>query len=388
MYKRRILLLCIAHACLANNIQASISIDTRFGYANSRQSYVFDTQQTFTQFGQIIGDVELRGGLKATLDSEHCFLGMTPPIKGELQLVNGGASVFYHIVNDMTFGSVTFGGLSTNPVNNGIRTFDFIFTGSYSIRLQKDLFLSNLTSFLLESSKGGILDGEGNKLTIDDTNITTTFVPTLIRLNATGFPGALTLKNISIEGIASDGNLSSNFVLSGSTQDIFFENVTLATYRSQLGFIQVLNNTFRYFGPNNVIGFGGTLEISSTSLTPVTLFKIAKFGRVRVTPLTTLRLSSANASATVDFEDPTSELFLDNCTVDIGRYSNMSIKFLGGLVTIKGNVIFTNSSGPGSNNKLVLGDGVNPANNCNIQILPGSKLIIDDNLRVVNMNIS
>jgi hypothetical protein len=69
--------------------------------------------------------------------------------------------------------------------------------------------------------------------------------------------------------------------------------------------------------------------------------------------------------------------------LDIGGCLNDYITFTSGTVYINGNVTLqANFSGC----YLQLGDGVSSANNCNVVVLPGSQLILDEGFTFINKN--
>lgn len=368
---------------------AFIDVDTRVGYPDEFKSFVYDYQVTYTAFGRIIGDVELRAGLIARpiFDDQSVLLGMTPPLKGRLQLADGTAHTSYYLINDLTLGSINFAGTNTPDINNGLRSFDFNITGSNTIFMTKDITLDNLTIMNIISSSGGVLNGNNNKFALDPHVSATGFAPTILSIKSTGFNGAVRLKNIILEGLSANASLQSNFQIGQSTADIFFENVGLVTYIGETAFLQSSNGVPSFIGPHNFIGFGGNFVIANaTFVADSPIFKIAARSRLTVAPSTIVQMAAGNTSSLIlEFADQTSELVLNSCTLQIGSSFafNNTIKFLRGTVYINGNV--TLQASPGS--QLQLGDGVNPANNCNIIILPGSKLIISDGATLLNMNV-
>ena len=87
----------------------------------------------------------------------------------------------------------------------------------------------------------------------------------------------------------------------------------------------------------------------------------------------------------VTFDDATSLLYLDNCTVEIGGSSSDYVTWQKGTVYINGIVTLKARTG---GSYLQLGDGLSSSNDCKIVILPGSQLFIDNGAKLVNKNLS
>lgn len=365
------LLLTILFLSRAFNLQAIVQIDTTFESAvpaQVNQSFVFKTQQAFNSGDYAYGDVEFRGGLLPNTFGALMDLGVTPPITGE---INGGPAIpfgnygiaQYRVFSDLTLSDVRFDA----PINVSLNT-RFSFENPCSILLNKDLFIdhtSGLNFGLVTLAATGTVNGQGNTLaTSSNANIQTAMG---------GRP--ITLKNLTF--------MSPSGIIANDVQ-FFLQNVELVAPVG--GSIGLSNGPFFFLGKHNIFGYNTIVSFNS-NFNGVGMFILPQ-SRVTVTPGTTLSLGlgSAFSYPILSFSDNTSELYLDNCTFDYAPQGPVptTLVLTKGTIYINGNVLLKTGNGAGT---IQFGDGVNAANNMNILILPGSKMIIDDGLTLINNNV-
>jgi len=365
----------IVASSVVHKMQSSINIDTRQESNVGGQvfrSFVLDSLQTFSSsFDYAYGDVEFRAGIKAmTNDSRTLSLGITGLLGGALILGQGLTEANFNVFNDLTLSITSFNGPNLGPF--GLNTFNFRSQNPCTFFLDNDLTMSQdaLLRIFAQGGLGGtIFDGRNYKIVL-----TSGSAFSVVQLS-----GPFTIKNCRIEGI------TASTYGAGSTNNGFigFMNVQLITNAGQT--IELADTKCRFFGQHNVIGYGGIADFSQNERTSIT---IATESQLYIAPDTTLVLnhvSSFNKAPVIAFVDTTSVLFLDNCNIQVGgpENPNNQIPFIHGTMIINGNVTLTARDG----GILRLGDGLDPANNFNVVILPGSKLIVADGATLLNKNI-
>lgn len=377
MIYKKYFLLFIVVAFQANNFAlALINIDTTFEAAvpgQVNEAFIFETQQTFTNLDYARGSVEFRKGLLPAIYNGTMDLSVTPPLSGAIDAGQQGFDVFgydsimnYRTFSDLTLGKITFTGL---PVPWVIR---FAFGAPATIFLTSDLTVSGtfpgggglqlgFNTFQAE----GTVDGQGNRVVVS---------PGSGMGVDLAFP--INFKDISFlfNGSGVGGGLFGG--------DIRMRNIEIV---SKVGQIAILANAnFTFIGSHNIFGYNGNIVFFNNNITGVN-FIIDAQSRVTVAPGTvlTLGVGSAYIPPYVTFTDATSELYLDNCSIDFTPPGNQTLVLTKGTIYINGNVTFKSTTAQGS---YQFGDGIDPLNNMNIIILPGSKLIIDDGVTLINAN--
>lgn len=359
------LFLCIWVLTQIGDAIASIEIDTRITSTHRYKSFVFDTQQTFTAGNFARGDVEFRAGLLPNAFNISMQLSVTPPLSGEINGGPDGGSGYgiatYDIYSDLTLGNVYFDApeIALNTRFSFQRPSKIFLTSDLSV---KSTFGLNLGFVTLATT--GTVDGQGKRINITPGSAIQAFLG--------GKP--LTFKNVAITG--GQG-------YTGNGVQTFFQDVEIiAPLAGSLGFS---NCPFYFVGKHNILGYNSLIGFGSNFLGVSVL--IETLSRVTVTPGTTLDLGrgSVYVPPLLSFQDATSELYLDNCIFDYTPDTGpKTLTLTKGTVYINGNVLFKSSNGTGT---VQFGDGVNPANNLNVLILPGSKLIIDNGMTIINANV-
>ena len=280
-----------------------------------------------------------------------------------------GSQFWINLKNDLWFNFMDFTTAAT-----GLAIVGFQWgavdgdTTPYNIFLTRDVTVHpNVWLDLVPYTGYGTLDGQGNTLILMDGSRFTADSK-----NASVYT---LLKDLIIQGAQ---NLTSTVY--GTS---YFQNVSMFTTGTGLATTHINNRNIVYSGLTNVLGGGGVFDLTQVTTGKV---RLTSASNVYVAPNTQLRLgnTAAVAASTFLFDDTTSTLFLDNSTLSIGGCLNDHITFTAGTVYINGNVtLHANFAG----SYLQLGDAISSAHNCNVVVLPGSKLILDNGAKLVNYNV-
>ena len=334
------------------------------------------------------GNVEFRGGIFPAFNggSVNFDLGVTPPIGGALDVGpnqgGGSTSARYRIHSDLTFDGVIF----TGPADLANWGTTFVFIETSTIYLNTDLVVNNSTqghSMALTFQTAGAtcaMDGRGNRLVIGNGGV--------LAVSAGNF-NPFTFKDLKILTGAS-GIITHRIgsFAAPSQPQITIWNCELVAGKGQV--TSLYNADYKFRGTKNVFGYSGTILFPNNGTFGVAFSNRVTLdtqSRITVSPGTTVVFGEGNnyAPPILVFTDASSELYLDNCTVDFNPQPTAQTLFLTkGTIYINGNVNFVSGNGQGT---YQLGDGSNPANNCNLIILPGSKLVIGDGVQLINANV-
>jgi len=362
-------------------VTQAINIDTRIGHAQATQSYFYATPQAFHDTDATFGDVDFAGGMGLYANGGfQCSitLGIQPPISGAIRFSGGSfiGSFFITTANDLT--------LSCTQIDVGHQgsNGEFLITGPNRVFLTRDFTTPNYfgSGIFFVSSTNGILNGLGNSFFLNNVgNLSFQSNP----------PGGLTVQDLNITGT------SGSFFLNGSGP-LTLQNIQVTMFPGQQIYFtseQTAEN-ITYVGRDNIIGNGGFVQFSAyfAGSTSVTL---ATETNLHVLPNTILSLAKMWPTNTFSFNftDVTSQLYLDNCTLQIGSnllFTSFTPGQVTNLVFTKGTIVVNGTVNlqtdvPGSS--LQLGDGVNQSNNCELILLAGAKLIIDNGMTFSNMNV-
>jgi len=369
----------------------TLNIDTRIGQAQQHQSYYYDIQQTCSNNSTIYGAVEFAKGIifnDPTVSTPvNVTLGVSRPLGGALRPMPnniGQLAAQINIQHDLILNATVYGGFLNDGGFGNRFTFN-ISPNPSALILARDITIPDGCDFFIQTNSGGILNGNNHSIILE----------TDISFLQIGLPNQpMTITNLTIGGISngagSPGDNNIEFL-----GPLTFENIKIIATTPNLAQIVIgggansspTNITFK--GQNNVVG-NPNVEIQLIEDPFFLSFTIASQSRLHVNPGATLALSNFDNNVfRFFFTDHTSQLYLDNCTLKLGTHifsfiDTINTTFLGGTIIINGAVTFSTVI-PGSS--LQLGDGVNQSNNCNIIILPGSKLIIDNGMTLSNMNV-
>jgi hypothetical protein len=344
------------------------------GGAQQRQSYIYQDQvspfdSSTYPVSNFFGNVEFRGGLIAEL---QVYLAVTPPISGSIQ-VTSLDNIFY-LWNDLTLN----GSLLYNPGGSGSYHKLYIISQVASGTTKWGVnFASDVT---IGKAPDGALDmifyfnGDPGYTTVYDGNHYKLILTPGSQLMAT----SITFKDITVM------NAENLLFRSGSSNECVLQNVTLNSsvafdpLHPSTIFTQGIFTSLAFRGMHNVLNGGGAFSFRNTGGIYV---RIARNSKLYVAPQTTLMLgtSTYGSSSTYIFDDATSVLYLDNCTVFVGNPGEagqpaVSAILKKGTVYINGTVTLKTVYG----SYLQLGDGVDPANNCTVVMLPGAKLSLEN----------
>jgi hypothetical protein len=360
-------------------------IDTRQGGAQANQSYVYQLNNppnpailspyTMSNGQAFYGNIEFRAGIQSNNASSLCIiLGTSAPLNYTINVPATGSQLWVDLKNDLWLKFMDFTTAATGPAVIGFQwgAVDGD-TTPYNIFLTRDVTVHpNVWLDLVSYTGQGCLDGRGNTLILMDGS---RFVP-----ESKSTTTNVLVKNIIIQGAQ---HITAT---TGEHGTSYFQDVSLytsGTGSSNYSTLHLNHRNLVYTGLNNVLGGGGIIDF----LQATTGYMQVKTGsNVYVSPQTLLKLgnTAAVAASTFLFDDATATLFLDNCTLGIGGCLNDHITFTAGTVYINGNVTLqANFAG----SYLQLGDGISASHDCNIVVLPGSKLILDDGAKLVNYNV-
>lgn len=284
-------------------------------------------------------------------------LNLDPSGKMTIDAENPGDIVVDHSGHDLTFSSSTStqveiksdadAYLTSVVVKNFVPSAVAIESGStltFGDLSRVELGADQTTTFRLDFDGNVTFDGNGKSLTISPTN------GIYVASNST-----LTLKNMTLEGVSSTA-----LVGAASTSKIVMENVTIlladnATFAT--GAIDVVRN----------VSITGGKRFVYTSTSPLT---VKTQSALTIGRDTTYSYDPTNdATDVLRFTDSTSQMVLDNCTLEIAS--------VGAVLTAGTLVIDSTASVNGSPGSLVLGDGTVAGNNVAVKIGSSATLNID-----------
>lgn len=337
-----------------------VNINTTEGGAQQRQSIVYQAFQSFPDGGvnNITGNVEYRGGLYLGYNGQ-AYLGVTPPISKSIT-INSYCLIW--LQNDLTLGEMTI-----SPVPSPFNPYLYIYsdlataTSGWGVFFDGDITIASIMKFWLVGDSGGnpfFVEGNNHKL--------------ILIAGSEFIPSGVTLKNLTIMN-------AENISLHSSTVSLIgFQNVTLNSSLNDVNFSFGQGNSgITFSGQNNKLSGGGRFSFQNNGSQ---YLRIARNSKLYVAPQTTLVVGNpySGGTSTYTFDDATSVLYLDNCTVFLGTPSGPgyagTATFLKGTVYVNGTVTLQTIA----NGYLQLGDGISAANNCNVIMLPGSKLVLQN----------